>query len=196
MRIIAGTAKGITLFSPNGMSTRPMLDRVKEALFNILGDTVIERQVLDLFAGTGALGLEALSRGAQMAYFIEKSKETYAVLQRNIEKCKMHEKSQVIQHDAFHIIPRLHGQCFDILFFDPPYHYFDQPETRRHCMEYLAQLAQEIMHPGACLVLHYRRGILQGLPLPRPLMLQDNRMYGHTELLFLQVAQLPLQAQN
>ena len=84
MRIIAGTARGARIVAPRGLATRPMTERVRGAIFNILGDEVVEAAVLDLFAGSGSLGFEALSRGAARCTFVERARDAVQVLRRNI----------------------------------------------------------------------------------------------------------------
>lgn len=187
MRIIAGTAKGTHLLSPEGHGTRPMLDRAKEALFNILGDEIHDALVLDLFAGTGALGLEALSRGAKFCHFVEMERETQTMLQANIEKCHFHDYSKLWKVDAFRAIRLLVPLQFQLIFLDPPYRYFDQPVSRREFLEFVSQLAKQIAHPEACFILHYRRGVLAGMPIPAPLVQADLREYGTTELMLLRI---------
>ena len=121
MRIITGTAKGCRLKAPKGMGTRPTADRVKESLFNILGQSVRDSFVLDMFAGTGALGLEALSRGAIGAVFVDKA--TANVILGNAVHTKLADRAEIIAGDVNKILPRLEkkGLSFDIIFADPPY---------------------------------------------------------------------------
>lgn len=133
MRIIAGTKKGRKILSPHNKgkitkkgdieATRPTLDRVKEAMFNIIGQEVYESDVLDMFAGTGSLGLEALSRGANTAVFIEKFKETYDILNNNIRDLDFKENSKAIMGDSYEVLEKLNknNMKFDIIFVDPPY---------------------------------------------------------------------------
>lgn len=123
MRIIAGSKKGQVLFAPQGDNTRPTLDRVKEALFGILQFELPGAIVLDLFAGSGNLGLEALSRGAAFALFCDHDKKSAAIVKKNIEKLKLEEKAQLIVGDFSQVIQtasRL-GRKFDVVFLDPPY---------------------------------------------------------------------------
>lgn len=122
MRIITGTAKGCRLKAPKGMETRPTADRIKESLFNILGDRVYDAQVLDMFAGTGALGLEALSRGAESGVFIDKA--TAKLISENAEHTHLSDRAEVLKGDVFAVLNRLmsNGRQFDIIFCDPPYH--------------------------------------------------------------------------
>lgn len=120
MRIISGTARGTKLFSLEGDFTRPTLDRVKEALFNILANRVRESIVLDLFAGSGALGLECASRGAEKVVFCDSSKEAIKIIKKNIEKTKMQEKAVVIQSDFKKCI-EIQEEKYDLILIDPPY---------------------------------------------------------------------------
>lgn len=185
MRIIAGTAKGTHLLSKNNYDTRPMLERAREALFNILGDQVHHALVLDLFAGTGSLGLEALSRGAKFCHFVEMSRESQEIITANIEKCHVQERAKLWKQNAFQVMKFLVPNQFNLIFLDPPYHYFDQPVSRREFLEFVSQLAKQIAAVEASLVLHYRRFALAGMPIPPPLVQYDLRNYGTTELMFL-----------
>ncbi len=121
MRVISGTARGTKLNSIDSISTRPTLDRVKESLFNILQPYIYKAHVLDLFAGSGALGIEALSRGAQNCTFCDKSYESVQMLKQNIQRTKLVEKSIVIHKDYKVCLKMLKGKKFDIIFLDPPY---------------------------------------------------------------------------
>ena len=123
MRIIAGSRKGVPLAAPKGMNTRPTLDRVKESVFGILQFELEGKTVLDLFAGSGGLGLEALSRGAKFAVFNDKDRESIAVIRKNIEKLRFQEVSAVYSLECSVLLKRMaqDGQKFDIVFLDPPY---------------------------------------------------------------------------
>ena len=121
MRIIAGSARGRKLFSPEGMDVRPTTDKVKESLFNIIQFEVPGARVLDLFAGTGQLGLEALSRGAEEAVFVDASGKSLAIVKKNAALCGFGEKARLVSGDAFAFLARGEGP-FDIAFLDPPYH--------------------------------------------------------------------------
>ncbi len=122
MRIITGKARGARLKTPKGLLTRPTSDRVKESLFSILGARVVGRRVLDLFAGTGSLGLEALSRGAASAVFVDRATEN--VLRENAEHTRLDEAARILRGDVFSALARLatEGAAFDLVFCDPPYH--------------------------------------------------------------------------
>ena len=123
MRIITGSARGCRLKTPQGQeTTRPTADRVKESVFNILGSMVQDRRVLDLFAGTGNLGLEALSRGAAAAVFADRT--TADLIRENARRTRLEDRVQVLSGDVFAILRRLEaqGERFSLIFCDPPYH--------------------------------------------------------------------------
>lgn len=121
MRIISGECRGRKLVPIEGRDIRPTADRVREALFNIIGPAIRGMRVLDLFAGTGALGLEALSRGAADAVFIDQAQESCRVIRENIRRCRMEARSQVICQDLLSArFSNLSGP-FDLVFIDPPY---------------------------------------------------------------------------
>ena len=121
MRIITGKAKGIVLKTPAGEATRPTAERVKEAVFSMLQFDIEGRSVLDLFAGSGQMGLEALSRGALEATFVDKSKEAIKLIKENIEKTRLSDNATVFQSDYLDFIRRNSGKKFDIFIIDPPY---------------------------------------------------------------------------
>lgn len=123
MRIIAGIAKGRKLKSPKGTTTRPMLDRVKEALFSILSDRINGARVLDLFAGVGSLGVEALSRGAESVIFVEDFKLSADILKENLEATGLNDKAVLVEQDVEIFFKKiaLKNPRFDLIFMDPPY---------------------------------------------------------------------------
>ena len=120
MRVIAGIAKGTKLNSIEDLSTRPTLDRVKEPLFSIIQNYLEEAEVLDLFAGSGALGIESLSRGSKHATFCDKSFKSIQMLKENIKRTRMEEKSTIINQDYKKCLEQVE-RTFDIIFIDPPY---------------------------------------------------------------------------
>lgn len=120
MRVISGIAKGISLESLEGNKTRPTLDRVKEALFNILQNDIRDTYVLDLFAGSGALGIEALSRGAKFCVMADKSNEAIKIIMKNLQKTRLEENAKVIKNDYIKTLDSL-NEKFDLIFIDPPY---------------------------------------------------------------------------
>lgn len=123
MRIISGSAKGIRLKTPRGMNTRPTADRVKESVFGILANRSIDAEVLDLFAGTGNLGLEALSRGAASALFIDKQAQSIKIMMENVLLTDLAGLAIICREDVIQALRRLgnEGKSFDLIFCDPPY---------------------------------------------------------------------------
>ena len=123
MRVISGTARGKKLHSLEGLETRPTLDRVKEAVFNILQYNLKNASVLDLFSGSGALAIEALSRGAKEAVACDNSYKAIQIINKNLEETKLIDKAKVINKNYLDAIKYLHKnkQNFDIVFLDPPY---------------------------------------------------------------------------
>ncbi|MGI6576255.1 MAG: 16S rRNA (guanine(966)-N(2))-methyltransferase RsmD [bacterium] len=123
MRVIAGLAKGRLLCCPKGKTIRPTSDRVKEALFNIIINWVDGAQVLDLFAGTGSLGIEALSRGARQAIFVDRDQESIKLIKKNLERTGLLAQAIVYRKDALVFLQYIarKGNVFDLIFSDPPY---------------------------------------------------------------------------
>ena len=123
MRVISGVARGTKLNSIDSTDTRPTLDRVKEALFNIIQNIIDDSIVLDLFAGSGAIGIECISRGAKKAYFCEKSHEAVKMIRQNMEKTRFTDKSEILQQDYKKALKNysVRNIKFDIVFLDPPY---------------------------------------------------------------------------
>lgn len=125
MRVIAGSARGVRLSAPAGLQTRPTADRVKEALFSIIASqrNLIGARILDICAGSGSLGIEALSRGAASCSFIEQDRLVLGILEKNLAKAKLDEKGETLALDAIKGLNTLsrQGKKFDIVFVDPPY---------------------------------------------------------------------------
>lgn len=123
MRVISGTAKGIILEAPRGSLVRPTLDRVKETIFNVIAKAVNGANALDLFAGTGQLGIEALSRGADACVFVEKSAPVVKILKSNLEKTSLAGNAHILKCDVFEALNIFASgkNKFDIVFADPPY---------------------------------------------------------------------------
>lgn len=120
MRVIAGTARSLPLKTPEGMETRPTTDRIKETLFNMLQTKIGDCVFVDLFSGSGGIGIEALSRGAKKAYFVEHDKKALACIRENLEFTKFMPRAVVLNGDVCSAIDRI-GQEADIIFMDPPY---------------------------------------------------------------------------
>ena len=121
MRVISGSARGRRLKELQGMDTRPTTDKVKESLFNIIQFEIEGRRVLDLFGGTGQLGIEALSRGADHCTFVDMRKEAAALIRENLKLTGLSERSRVVQGDALSFLSSC-GEKFDVILLDPPYH--------------------------------------------------------------------------
>lgn len=120
IRVIAGTAKGRKLKLVPGDSTRPVMDRVKESLFNILGVSIRGSSFLDLFAGTGSVGIEALSRGAKRALFIDNNRQAIRTIQENLAVTRLGDQAEVLLADAFSYLQRPHPEAFDFIYIAPP----------------------------------------------------------------------------
>ena len=120
MRVIAGKARGINLKTPDGQATRPTTDRVKEAMFSIIHFDLPGAKVLDLFGGTGQLGIEAISRGAEAAVFVDSTDKACALIRENLKRCKMENEGKVIRADYLAYLDRC-TESFDIILLDPPY---------------------------------------------------------------------------
>jgi len=124
VRIISGTARGTQLATFSGAEIRPTSDRVRGAIFSILTSRVgsfNQLKILDIFAGTGAMGLEALSRGAASVIFIDKGQQAQKLIERNCQRCKLGHTPQIINDSAPTALTKLQGQQFDVIFMDPPY---------------------------------------------------------------------------
>lgn len=179
MRIIAGSARGRNLKSPKGMSTRPTSDRVREALFNILTPHVSDCRFLDLFSGTGAVGIEALSRGAAKAVLVEKDRATAKIILDNLGLCRLKENAEVLTLDVAKAIDLLgnRGETFDLIFIDPPYKKgFEEPTIEKI-------LSHTMLSPAGILVVESDK---VDLPPERVGVLSTYRRekYGDTALTF------------
>jgi 16S rRNA (guanine966-N2)-methyltransferase len=190
LRIIGGNLKGKKLFTLKGVDLRPTADRVKEAIFDILQNCIHGKKVLDLFAGTGALGIEALSRGARKAVFVEGSARSRAVLLKNIGACRLKEQAEVLGRGAREGIKILEkrGELFDLVFLDPPY----GKGLARHALQALSR--GFILAPGALIVAEHAPS--ENLDFLASLERIDQRRYGITQVSFfhpLQGGELPVQ---
>ncbi len=130
MRVIAGKARRIPLKCIEGSGTRPTTDRIKETLFNMLSDDIPGCRFLDLFSGSGAIGIEALSRGAKAAVFVEKNRRAASCIRENLEKTRLGEDARLLQTDCRKALSLLEKeeQFFDIIFMDPPYNHLLEKE--------------------------------------------------------------------
>ena len=182
MRIVGGEAKGRRLKHPKTAGTRPVIDRVKTALFDILGARVVDARFLDLFAGTGSVGLEALSRGAAHATFIELSQPVAAVLRENLQTTGLAERAEVIRGDAFRFLDLAasQGRRYDMVYIAPP-------QYHQLAAKALAQVERlPLTEAGALAIVQIfpkERVDFDQLPL-RKFRQVDERRYGSTLLLF------------
>ena len=176
MRIISGTAKGRKLKSP-GEATRPITDRVKENLFNILGPRVIDARVLDLFAGAGSVGLEALSRGATQATFVESNAEALRTLGENLRLTGLAPRGRVLREDVFKFLRRGPGETFDLVYVAPP-------QYKEYWIDTLELLDKgEFLTSDGEIVAQIHPKEFQPLELVS-YILSDQRKYGSTMLCF------------
>lgn len=147
MRVIAGTARSIQLKTIEGMDTRPTTDRIKETLFNMIAHGLCDCTFLDLFSGSGAIGIEALSRGAKEAVFVEKSPKAIACIRENLAKTHLSGRADVIASDVCTALRRLNGQkTFDYVFMDPPYNH----SLEKQVLEYLTRT--ELLNPDSLII--------------------------------------------
>ena len=183
MRIIAGTARG-TKLQEASESTRPTSDRVREAIFNVLRNVISEARVLDLFAGTGALGLESLSRGSASCTFVENNPRSLTCLRKNIARTKF-PQTRVIESDALQFAgnPR-NPQKFDLIFADPPYFHHGQPDLVSPLLAEPLPLADD-----GILVLEVESQ--RETPEPPNLTLLKRKDYGNTSVLYYQKESAP-----
>jgi 16S rRNA (guanine966-N2)-methyltransferase len=123
VRVISGTARGKRLKAPAGLDTRPITDMIKEALFNVIGSNIVAASLLDLFAGSGSVGIEALSRGASRVVFIDKTRKSIEVIKENLENCSFVDNYELYRNDVFRAIELLYrrGVRFDYIYADPPF---------------------------------------------------------------------------
>jgi 16S rRNA (guanine966-N2)-methyltransferase len=179
MRVIAGSAGGVRLAVPK-RGVRPTMDRVKAAIFSSLGEAIIGARVLDLFAGSGALGIEALSRGAASAIFVEDDRQSAETIEKNLAKTNL--KGRVQHQDVFEFIRQRNAEKFQIVFADPPY------EKARHGGNYTEKLLNnetlsQLLEPNGIFVLEKRPSeTISELKLWRVIR---RKTYGTTEILFM-----------
>jgi 16S rRNA (guanine966-N2)-methyltransferase len=181
MRVIAGSAKGRRLASLPGEGIRPITDRVKEALFGILAETIQQARVLDLFAGTGAVGIEALSRGAEQATFVESSPRALAVIHENLRRSGLEDRARVVRADVFRFLRHQPEASFDFIYVAPPQYHGLWADTL-HALDDSPWLAE-----GGLVVAQIHPKEYQDLPLEH-LTLTDQRRYGSTMLCFYNLA--------
>ena len=182
MRIIGGQARGRTLTAPAGDRTRPTQDYVRESLFNIIRFDIVDARVLDLFAGTGALSLEALSRGASSAVLVDTDRAACAAIRKNIDATRMQERCRLVTRDYRAAIGALagEGRRFDVVFIDPPY---KMENTGEMCA---ALYDGGLLADAFLLVVEHKSG--RAPQLDARFDAFDLRQYGDTEITFVRSA--------
>jgi 16S rRNA (guanine(966)-N(2))-methyltransferase RsmD len=172
VRIVAGSRKGARIFAPKGADTRPTADRVREAAFNLIGP-VEDMAVLDLFAGSGAMGIEALSRGASRAVFVESDRNATRAIERNLEKLQL-TGAAIVRMDAITALATeaAAGRRYDLVLVDPPYEMFFSVQTG------LARYLPAVLDTGALVVVETGAAEEPELPLPK----RTSRRYGSARL--------------
>jgi len=184
MRVVAGSAGGIQL-EVSKCGVRPTMDRVKAAIFSSLSDKIIGAHVLDLFAGSGALGIEALSRGAASALFIEQDRQSVTAIEQNLAKTRLN--GRIRRQDAFAFVRRFNSPLrFDLVFADPPY---EQTKSGEHFAEELLsdKSLPQLLAPGGVFVLEKRPGDI--IAEPKLWRVTRQKTYGATEVLFLSTSE-------
>ena len=182
MRIISGKAKGTKLYTLEGTNTRPTLDRVKESIFNIIQNDIEDAEILDLFAGSGAIGLEFLSRGARNAVLCDKSKDAIEIIKRNVQKTHMEEKTQILNLDFETCLDKVKNRLFDIIYIDPPY-------VTKYILKSIEKIiAQENLKKEGIMILETddEQRILREIE-SEEVRIVDKRKYGRATIIFLKL---------
>lgn len=182
LRIVSGTVGGRRLKTPKGVEIRPTQDRIKQVIFNSLIEIIEGASVLDLFGGTGSLGLESLSRGAEKALFVEREIRCVNAIRENVTLCGFDAQSRVTRQDVNEFLAHPTGEQFDIVFADPPY------EKIRSSLDESPFLSavQPWVKPGGLFVWEHFSG--QRLKEPKGWTIVRDRDYGETGLTFLRLA--------
>ena len=184
MRIITGKARGLRLNVPKNYDVRPTADRVKESLFNIIGSKVVDAAVLDMFAGSGNLGLESWSRGAKIVQFVDNSRTSLKLTDSNIQKCRAEAACRVLKYDAEAAVDLLYrqGQRFDLVFVDPPY-------NKGWVQKILGRLAKSplLAEEGWLVAEHSAHDDVAGA-VPEGYEIFRSQQYGETVLTFIKIS--------
>lgn len=188
MRIISGKAKGVKLSALSSRRTRPILDRAKESLFSILGDSLPDSVVLDIFAGTGSLGIEALSRGADRCLFIDNSPNAIRVIKKNLQDAGLQKRAVVLNISVFRLLDFLKNKHihFDLILVAPPYKLLDTDcGDRKRIFSLLDEcVARQIINIKGVIVLQHHRKQPVNQASFKQLEVIDERRYGNTQLTF------------
>lgn len=182
MRIISGSARGTKLYTLEGKATRPTLDRVKESLFNIIQNEVVESVFLDLFSGSGAIGLEAASRGAKKTILCDKSKDAIKVINKNVEKTHLKEKVELYNSDYDVLLKDKIKNKLDIVYIDPPYDSDFAIKAVNSIIE------KELVDENSTIIIETddEEKIIEGLNKIE-VRITDKRKYGRAILIFLKI---------
>lgn len=195
LRVIGGTCRGTRLFMPRKEAVRPLLGRAREALFSILQKYEAADRVLDLFSGSGSLGIEALSRGASHCTFVEKAHAAAQVIHRNLEKTRLADRATVLHTDALRLhfgpgapIPSLRKPVpYDLLLLDPPYRLLSEAKERLSILRLATRLGRQTLADGAVAVLHHpAEGGKEWEEIPHGFTVLERRWYGTCGLLILE----------
>ena len=186
MRVISGQARGMRIEAPPGDDVRPVPDMAREAIFNILQTEIAEASALDLFAGSGAMGIEALSRGAEWCVFVERSRRVCRVLEKNLANTRLAEFCDIVQRDVFRCREALQklGRAFDLVFCCPPFPMLANRTERDRLLALLGDLAQSgLFRAGAHVILQHERR--SSIPETVPgLTFEQQRHYGRNLISF------------
>ena len=182
MRIISGTARGTRLYTLEGQTTRPTLDRVKESIFNIIQNEVPNSIFLDLFSGSGSIGLEAASRGAKKVILCDKSKEAIKIISKNIEKTHLSKKVELYNLDYELLLKTKVRENLDIVYIDPPY----DSDFAIKSVEIL--INKKLVNENSIIIIETdnEKKILEGLE-KKQVEITDERKYGRAVLIFLKI---------
>ena len=183
MRIIAGKFKGTKLYKPQNKSTRPLKDRAKESIFNLLiysnkiAFKLENSNILDLYAGTGSFGLECLSRHAKSVYFIEKDKDVIKILEKNINKLKLKKQTNILIDDIFIFLKKnLSKKKFDLIFCDPPF----KDMNAEKLIDLV--LNKNLLHKNGIIILHKNKAAKE--KFPNYFKIVEERLYGISKIIF------------
>jgi len=189
MRIISGKAKGTRLSALSSKRTRPILDRAKESLFSILGDSVLDSTVLDLFAGTGSLGIEALSRGAGKCLFVDNSTNAIRVIKENLQEAGFIKRTVVLKINVFRLLGFLKNKDirFDLMLVAPPYKLLDiDCGDRKRIFSLLEEcISKQFINDNGTIVLQHHKKQKIDQECFKQLKVIDVRQYSNTQLTFL-----------
>jgi 16S rRNA (guanine966-N2)-methyltransferase len=185
MHIFSGELRRRKIFSPNGLEVRPSSGALREAVFNMLSDSVVDTEVLDLFAGTGALGFEALSRGARHVTFIDHSKQSIACIQKNAESLGVTAQCSIIKSDVLKLLARYakYSKSFDLILADPPYQGKKEDSDYTYSQE-LLQIAEEsaLLSPSGDLFIEEDANVPLLIKSLKQLELSSSRKFGRSSL--------------